>query len=175
MLHSVSHVLSLANLWRFPYLCYVKGGGRYSFSNGLSVPIVTVEAAPGGPRSHSPGPGGRGLYPYYLPHPQSGQPVEVSLLVLRQRRRSVFYSLFFKKSFFHPEHLTKGIWEFTTLRKCAAWSIAGREYLGRNTSRSSLNSMKIKNALKSWFCREVKVRNTSEAVLRPQYTHWPLY
>ena len=37
----------------------------------------------------------------------------------------------------------------------------------------SLKSIKRKNALKIWYSRVVKIRNTSEAVLRPQYTPWP--
>ena len=32
-----------------------------------------------------------------------------------------------------------------------------------------------KNTLKYWYSWVVKKRNTSEAVLRPQYTPWPLY
>ena len=61
---------------------------------------------------------------------------------------------------------------FTAFRKWAAWSIAVWEYLGRNTSGSSLNSANRKNTLKSWYSWVVKIRNTSEAVLRPQYTPW---
>ena len=64
---------------------------------------------------------------------------------------------------------------FTTLQKWAAWSIADWEYLGRNTSGSSINSANRNNTLKYWYSWVVKIRNTSEAVLRPQYTPWPLY
>ena len=48
--------------------------------------------------------------------------------------------------------------EVSSMRYCYSW-----EYLGRNTSGSSLNSIKRKSALKCWYSRVVKVRNTSEA------------
>ena len=34
---------------------------------------------------------------------------------------------------------------------------------------------KEKKTLKYWYSWVVKIRNTSEAVLRPQYSPWPLY
>ena len=64
---------------------------------------------------------------------------------------------------------------FITLRKWAAWSIAVWEFLGRNTSGSSLHSANRKNTLRYWSCWVVKIRNTSEAVLGPQYIPWPSY
>ena len=49
--------------------------------------------------------------------------------------------------------------------------IAVLGYLGRNTSDSSLNSANRDNRLKKWYSWVVK---TSEALLRPQHTPWPL-
>ena len=47
--------------------------------------------------------------------------------------------------------------------------------LGRNTSGSSLNGGNRKHTLKYWYNWVVKKRNTTKAVLRPQYTPWLLY
>ena len=46
--------------------------------------------------------------------------------------------------------------------KLAVW-----EYLGRNTSGSSLKGANIKNTLKYWYSWVVKIRNTSEATIHP--------
>ena len=51
-------------------------------------------------------------------------------------------------------------------------STAVWENTGRNTPDSSLNSA---NRKRYWYSLVVKIRNTSEAVIRPQYTPWPLY